>query len=149
MNVRKHPRLLAHGGVLAIGSVMVVAVGIGHTWSDALISEIFVVVIALFDFFLAGTKGDVGAIYRRRTDERQREVIMKSSRLAMLVMFALCYGVAFILIALNKNYWQEDVIGSAGGVAFFVGMTIFGVHDEVADSSSRGIMSTEEVKPPM
>jgi predicted membrane channel-forming protein YqfA (hemolysin III family) len=114
--------------------------------------------IAVGYFFITGSKGDIGAIYRRRTDERQRNVSMKASRLAMIVMFALCFVIALIEVASNSNYWQEDAIGSVGGVSFFVGLVIYGVRDEDTAGTSRGIMSSDtvddasdvdEVRPPM
>lgn len=148
MKYRYPQRFGAPISVLAIGSVMAVAVGIGHTWVDALTSELVIIVIAVGYFFITGSKGDVGDIYRRRTDERQREVVMRASRLAMTVMFALCFIIAFISVASNKNYWAEDVIGSIGGVAFFVGLMIYGVHDEDTAGSSRGIMSTQDNEAP-
>ena len=158
MNSMKHPRLLAPAAVVLIGTVMAVAVGIGHTWTDALVSEIVILFIAVGYFFITGSKGDIGAIYRRRTDERQRNVSMKASRLAMIVMFALCFVIGLIEVASNTNYWQEDVIGSVGGVSFFVGLTIYGVRDEDTAGTSRGLMSSDtvddasdvdEVRPPM
>ena len=142
----RYPRLVASLAVLAIGTAMALAVGIGHTWTDALSSEITIILITVGYYFLTGSKGDVGAIYRRRTDERQQHVIMKASRLAMLVMFALTFGIALVMVARNENYWQEDVIGSVGGVSFFLGIMIYGTHEEDAAGTSRGIMASDAVK---
>jgi hypothetical protein len=71
---------------------------------------------------------------------------MKASRLAMLVMFALTFGIALVMVARNENYWQEDVIGSVGGVSFFLGIMIYGTHEEDAAGTSRGIMASDAVK---
>jgi hypothetical protein len=67
---------------------------------------------------------------------------MNASRLALIVMICAAFVCAVVTVALNENYWQADVIGSAGGVTFLLGLVIYGAHDERSPSEGRGIMET-------
>jgi hypothetical protein len=128
--------------VIAAGSVAAGAVAVGHTWLDALITEIVSLAVATGYFILTGRDSDAGAIYSRRTDERQQVVRMNASRLAFIVMICAAFVCVVVTVALNDNYWQADVIGSLGGVAFLLGLAIYGAHDERAPGEVRGIMET-------
>jgi hypothetical protein len=142
MTKRIVPRLLAPLAVIAAGSIVAGAVAVGHTWLDALITEIVTLAVATGYFILTGRDSDAGAIYSRRTDERQHVVRMNASRLALIVMICAAFVCAVVTVALNENYWQADVIGSAGGVTFLLGLVIYGAHDERSPSEGRGIMET-------
>jgi hypothetical protein len=145
MNNVTHPRLIAPLSTFAVGSAAAIAVRIGYTWSAALAVEVFVVALAIGYYTLAGTKSDVGAIYGQRKDERQRHVVLRASRFAMIVMFATAYAIFLFMIASKKTYWQEDVFFSVGGVSYFLGLLIYGSHDEDANGTQRGIMTSEPV----
>jgi len=146
MNMKiKHARLIAPLSTLAVGTTIAVAVRIGHRWSDAIATEVVVVLFAVGYYLLTGTKSDIGAIYGQREDERQRHVVMKASRFAMIVMFGVTFVIALIMVAANKTYWQEDVIASVGGVSYFLALLAYGAHDEDATDDDRGIMATDSV----
>ena len=142
MTKRIVPRLLAPLTVIAAGSIVAGAVAVGHTWFDALIAEMVTLAVATGYFFLTGRDSDAGAIYSRRTDERQQAVRMNASRLAFIVMIGAAFVCAVVTVALNDNYWQADVIGSVGGVTFLLGLAIYGAHDERSPSEGRGVMET-------
>jgi hypothetical protein len=141
----KHPRLIAPLSTLAVGSSIAVAVGIGYTWTGAIIAEIVVVLESIGYFALTGSKSDVGAIYGQRRDERQGQVLLRASRLAMIVMFAVVFVITLFTLASKGSYWQVDVVGSVGGVSYFIGLLIYGEHDESARGAQRGIMSSEVI----
>ncbi len=141
----KHARLIASLSTFAVGTAIAIAVGIGHTWTGAIIAEIVVTLESIGWFVIAGTKGDVGAIYGQRKDERQRQVVLRASRFAMIVMFALVFVITLGAVASNGAYWQVDVVGSVGGISYFLGLLIYGEHDESASGVERGIMATDEV----
>lgn len=143
--ISKHPRLVTPLVVTAAGTVVAIAAGIGHTWTDALLTEVVVIFLAVAYYLLTGGKGDVGAIYGHRADERQRLVVMRASRLAITVVIGVAFFCAVIAVALNNNYWQADVIGTAGGLSYFLGLMIYGAHDDEATGSARGVMSSGEV----
>ena len=145
MTKNKHARWIAPASTLAIGTAMAIAVRIGHTWTYAIVTEVIVVLFAVGYYLLAGTKSDVGAIYGQRKDERQRHVVMKASRFAMIVMYGVTFVIALIMVAANKTYWQEDVIASVGGVSYFLALLAYGAHDEDAAGDARGIMATDSV----
>ena len=142
MTKRIVSRLLMPLAVIAAGSVAAGAVAVGHTWLDALITEIVSLAVATGYFILTGRDSDAGAIYSRRTDERQQVVRMNASRLAFIVMICAAFVCVVVTVALNDNYWQADVIGSLGGVAFLLGLAIYGAHDERTPGPGRGIMET-------
>ena len=108
------------------GSVIALAVGIGHDWSKALITEIIALVLGVGYFLLTRSNSDVGAIYGERADERQNLVYLRASATALRVMLGAAFVCAVITVALNDNYWQSDVIGSAGGVAFLFCLAAYG-----------------------
>jgi hypothetical protein len=132
MTNNNYARLIAPGSTFAVGTAIAIAVRIGHTWTEAIVTEVITVLVAFGYYLLAGSKSDVGAIYGQRKDERQRLMVLKASRLAMIVMFSLTFVIALIMVASNKTYWQEDVIGSVGGVSFLLGILAYGTHDEDA-----------------
>jgi hypothetical protein len=140
--ISKHPRLVAPLVVTAAGTVIAIAVGIGHTWTGALVTEVVVILLSVGYYLLTRGKGDVGAIYGHRADERQRLVVMRASRLALIVMIGVAFCCAVIMVALNDNYWQADVIGTAGGLSYFLGLMIYGAHDDEATGSAWGIMAS-------
>ncbi|MFZ0767993.1 MAG: hypothetical protein WAM64_02090, partial [Acidimicrobiales bacterium] len=73
---------------------------------------------------------DIGAIYRHRADERQKLVFMRASVTALRVTLAAAFVCVVITVALKKNYWQADVIGSLGGVSFLLGLATYGASDD-------------------
>ncbi len=137
----KGSRLYAPGCTLIVGSVIAGAVAIGHTWGDALIAEIVTLVAATGYYLLTGTDTDIGAIYGQRSDERQQMVRMSASRLALIVALAAAFVCAVISVALDDSYWQADVIASAAGVSYLLGLSIYGSHDEVGRSEVGDIMA--------
>jgi uncharacterized membrane protein len=135
-------RLLMPITVFAAGSIVAGAVDVGHTWLDALIAEIVTLAVATGYYILTGRDSDAGAIYSRRTDERQVMVRLNASRLAFVVMIGAAFVCAVVTVALNDNYWQADVVGSLGGLTFLLGLAIYGARDERAPSEGRGVMET-------
>ena len=127
---------------LAIGSVVAGAVAIGHTWGDALITEVVTVVMSLVYFVVTGRDSDVGAIYGQRSDERQQQVRARASRLAFVTAISAAFVCAVISVALNESYWQADVIVTAGGVGFLFGIGLYGAHDERPTNFDIGIMAS-------
>lgn len=140
MKLVKNSRAYAPLCTLVIGSIIAGAVAIGHTWADALIAEIVTVVVSLGYFILTGRDSDVGAIYGQRSDERQREVRAKASRVGFVAAVLAAYACAVIAVATNQSYWQSDVIAAVGGIGFLSGIAKFGAHDERPYREYHGIM---------
>jgi Predicted membrane protein (DUF2178) len=129
MKALSNPRWHAAGTVLIGGSIIALAVGLGHDWAKALIAEIVVLVLAVGYYLLTGSNSDVGAIYGGRADERQHLVYLRASATALRVMLVAAFVCVVVTIALNDNYWQSDVIGSLGAVAFLSCLAAYGDHD--------------------
>ena len=117
------------------GSIIALAVGIGHGWSKALITEVVVMVLAGGYYVLTGGNSDLSAIYGGRADERQHLVYLRASATALRVMLGTAFVCAVITIALKQSYWQADVIGSVGGVAFVLCLAAYGVGETTARDS--------------
>lgn len=130
MNARKSSSFIGVITVAVAGTVMSGAVALGHTWGDALISEVVTMLLALGYFVVTSSNSDVGAIYARRADERQHLVVLRASRFAMLAMFAVAFFGAAVTVALGEDYWQFDLVGSLGGVAYLLGLLSNGSHVE-------------------
>jgi hypothetical protein len=152
MKTLKHSRLRAPLTVVGGGTVIALAVGIGHGWSNALIAEVVALCIAAGYYLLTGSNSDVGAIYGNRADERQRIVYWRASAMALRATLLAAFVCAVVTVALKDNYWQADVIGSLGGASFLLGLAGYGASDEKSlegddderssnrDHSSRGVM---------
>lgn len=119
------PTTIGIGGTIVAG-----AVAVGHGWSNALIAEVITALLSGMYYVLTRSSSDVGAVYARRADERQRLVYLRASALALKLMLITAFVCAVVTVAMNDNYWQADVIGSVGGVAFVVGLASFGSNDE-------------------
>jgi len=132
MRSNKSSRWLAPATVIIGGSIIALAVGIGHEWSKALITEIVTLVLGVGYFILTGRNSDIGAIYGGRADERQHLVYLRASATALRVVLGAAFVCAVISVALNDNYWQSDVIGSVGGVAFLLCLAAYGDNDDSA-----------------
>jgi uncharacterized membrane protein len=135
-------RLLVPITVIAAGSIVAGAVAVGHTWPDALIAEIVALAVATAYYVVTGRDSDAAAIYGRRSDERQAIVRMNASRLAFVVMICAAFVCAVVTVALDDDYWQADVIGSLGGLAFLLGLAIYPAHDDHSPDEVRGIMDS-------
>jgi hypothetical protein len=108
---------------------------------DALVAEIVTLVAAAGYYLLTGTDTDIGAIYGQRSDERQMMVRMSASRLALIVALAAAFVCAVVSVALDDGYWQPDVIASAAGASYLLGLSIYGSHDEQSRGDVGGIMA--------
>jgi uncharacterized membrane protein len=152
MKTLTHSRLLAPLTVAFGGTIIAIAVGMGHGWGNALIAEVITLCVAAGYFLLTGSNSDVGAIYGNRADERQRIVYWRASALALRVMLFAAFVCVAVTVAMKDNYWQADVIGSVGGASFLLGLAGYGASDEKSlegnsdersserDHSSRGVM---------
>jgi hypothetical protein len=129
MKTINNQRWHAVGTALIGGSIIALAVGLGHDWAKALITEIVVLALGVGYFFLTSSNSDVGAIYGGRADERQHLVYLRASATALRVMLGGAFICIVVTVALNDNYWQSDVIGSLGAVAFLCGLAAYGDHD--------------------
>ncbi|HUY43593.1 MAG TPA: DUF2178 domain-containing protein [Acidimicrobiales bacterium] len=118
------------------GSIIALAVGIGHDWSKALITEIITLVLGASYFLLTRSNSDLGAVYGGRADERQHLVYLRASATALRVTLGAAFVCAVITVALNDHYWQSDVIGSLGGVAFLLSLAAYGDNDRTHDSEA-------------
>jgi hypothetical protein len=142
MNGKRHSRLRVPAGIAAMGTVIAGAVGVGRGWSAAITVEIFVFLAAAYIYGLARSDSDVGAVFGRRTDERQRLIEMKARELSMVVMYLASVVCVAIALSLKQNYWQADVIGSVGGISFMLGLMIYSPHRDRAESIGRGMMAS-------
>ena len=129
MKVIGSARWHAAATVLLGGSIIALAVGFGHDWVNALVTELIVVVLGVGYYFLTRSNSDVGAIYGGRADERQHLVYLRASATALRVMLVAAFVCVVVTIAVNDNYWQSDVIGSLGAVAFLSCLAAYGDHD--------------------
>jgi hypothetical protein len=145
MKQLRNSRAFAPLCTLVIGTLVAGAVAIGHTWGDALITEIVTVVVSFGYFVLTGRDSDVGAIYGQRSDERQREVRANASRMGFVAAMLAAYACAIVAVAMNQSYWQSDVIASVGGIGFLSGIVKFGVHDERPYRQYHGIMDKPSI----
>lgn len=148
MNRTRRSRLLAPAVVVVAGSMTAGTVAIGHSWGDALITEVVTLLIGIGYYLLTRSDSDVGAIYARRADERQREVLLRASRLALFVMIGAAFICVLITVALGDNYWQADLIGSLGGLTYLLGMMIYGAHDTDGAGSQSDIMASSVTSDP-
>lgn len=139
---KRHPRLLAPFGTFVAGTIVAGAVAIGHTWAGAIATEVVTVIVSGFYYVVTGSDSDIGAIYRQRTDERQREVRLKAIKLAFTVMMITTFVIAVIMVALGDQYWQEDVLWCAGGFTFLIGLARYGAH-EPRSPQTGGIMGAD------
>ena len=129
MKVIGSARWHAAATVLLGGSIIALAVGFGHDWVNALVTELIVVVLGVGYYFLTRSNSDVGAIYGGRADERQHLVYLRASATALRVMLGAAFVCVVITVALSHSYWQSDVIGSLGAVAFLICLAAYGDHD--------------------
>jgi hypothetical protein len=141
MKRTKHPRLVAPTVVFVAGTGMAGAVAAGHTWGDALITEVITIVLAGAYYALTASHSDIGDIYAQREDERQVQMLLRARSTAWLVMIAASFVCALIAVASNRNYWQADVIGSLGGFSFLFGLLAYSSQDVAPSDSSAGIMA--------
>jgi amino acid transporter len=139
---KRHPRFLAPFATLVAGTIVAGAVAIGHTWAGAIATEVTTVIVSGIYYVVTGSDTDIGAIYRQRTDERQREVRLKAIRLAFTVMMIATFVIAVIMVALGEQYWQEDVLWCVGGVTFLIGLARYGEH-EPREPATGGIMGAD------
>jgi hypothetical protein len=140
MNGTKHSRLRAPAAIASLGTIIAGAVAYGRGWSAAITVEIFVLLAAAYVYGVARSDSDIGAVFGRRTDERQRLIEMKARELSMAVMYLASVVCVAIALSLKQNYWQADVIGSVGGISFLLGLKIYGPHED--ESLGRGMMAS-------
>jgi hypothetical protein len=141
MTSTKRSRLWAPLTAFVAGTAIAAAVAIGHTWADALITEVIVLVVAAGYYALSAGKSDVSAVYGYRSDERQQLVAVRAQALAFRVMLLVALIAALIMVARNDNYWQSDLIGSVGGVAFLLGLIFYGARESDPHDTGDGIMA--------
>jgi hypothetical protein len=135
MTSTKQQRLTAPAVVLVGGTIIAAAIAIGHGWPNAGFAEAIAIVLAAGYYLLAGSDSDLGAVYGNRADERQVLVVMRASHISMLLMLAIAFVGVVITVALNKNYWQFELFGNAGGFAYLISILVLGAHEEqVLDS---------------
>lgn len=140
MKGKKGSRWYAPVTVMIGGSIIALAVGVGHDWSKALVTETITLVLGGTYFMLARSNSDIGTIYGGRADERQHQVYLRASATALRVMLGAAFVCATITVALNDNYWQSDVIGSVGGVAFLLCLAAYGANDVGAQDSGEATL---------
>jgi ABC-type arginine/histidine transport system permease subunit len=146
MKGNKGSRWYAPVTVIIGGSIIALAVGIGHGSSKALITQIITLVLGIGYFLLTRSNSDVGTIYGGRADERQHLVYLRASATSLRVMLGAAFVCAVITVALNDNYWQSDVIGSVGGVAFLVCLAAYGDDDDDRAHDPEEAMRDETVR---
>jgi hypothetical protein len=137
-------RLLIPAIVFGAGSVIAVALRVGHTWQGALITEVATLVIASAYFVTSGRDSDAGAIYGQRSDERQAMIRLQASRLGFIVMMCAAFVCVVVTVAANDNYWQADVIGSLGALTFLFSLVTHGAHNHLVSDAGRGVMDANE-----
>ena len=146
MSGARRSRFLAPVVVILGGSGVAGAVAIGHSWGDALATEVVALLLGFGSYLLTKSDSDVGAIYGHQADERQREILYRASRLSLFVMIGTAFVCVLITVALNASYWQADLIGSLGGVSYLGGMLIYGVRGPV-EANSHGESKAASVTP--
>ena len=146
MKGNKGSRWYAPVTVIIGGSIIALAVAIGHGSSKALITQIITLVLGIGYFLLTRSNSDVGTIYGGLADERQHLVYLRASATALRVMLGAAFVCAVITVALNDNYWQSDVIGSVGGVAFLVCLAAYGDDDDDRAHDPEEAMRDETVR---
>ncbi len=129
-------RLIAPAVVLVGGAIITGAIALGHTGSDAAIAGAVTVFLSIGYYALTRSDSDIGAVYGNRADERQEQVVLRASRNAMFVMLAIAFVGTVVTVAMNDAYWQFDVLGSVGGLAYFMSLLMYGAHDETATGPS-------------
>lgn len=115
------------------GTIIAGAVAHASSWAGAATVELFVALTALAVFSIARSNSDVGSVIGHHADERQRLLALRAYALSMKVMYVAAFVCVVIAIALRQDYWQADVVGSAGGLSFVVGLRALGL-DVEADS---------------
>ena len=148
MNANRRSHLLAPVVVTLAGSAVAGAVAIGHSWGDALITEVVTLLIGLGCYLLTRSDSDAGAIYAHRADERQREVLYRASRLALTVMIVAAFACVLVTVSLGDNYWQADLIGSLGGLTYLFGTVIYCAHGTDDASLPTGVLASNVTSDP-
>ncbi|MGC1420677.1 MAG: hypothetical protein WA786_11245 [Acidimicrobiales bacterium] len=129
-------RLVAPAVVLVGGAIITGAVAFGHTWSDAAVAGAVTILLSIGYYVMTRSDSDIGAVYGNRADERQAQVVLRACRNAMFVMLAIAFVGTVVTVAMNDAYWQFDVLGSVGGLAYFMSLLVYGAHDETAAGPS-------------
>jgi small basic protein len=136
MSSTKHQRLAAPALVFVGGTIIAMAIGIGHGWANAWLAEAITDFLALGYFLLAGSDSDLGAVYGNRADERQVQVVMQASHISMLFMIAIAFVGVVITVALKKEYWEFELFGNAGGFAYLLSIMFLTARDRNVNESS-------------
>lgn len=130
MNKVRFSRVRTPLGILVIGTAAAAAVVASSGWLDAGTVELFTILTAVGFFAVAGSDSDAGAIFGHRMDERQGEVALRAQALAFRVSYVVAVVCVVTMLARRASYWQADVVGSAGGLAFLLGLRVYGVRSE-------------------
>jgi len=136
--IRKNHALLTPAIAVGTGSTVAVAAGIHQGWGYALAVEAVVVGWAAMLYGIAQEDSDMGAVLGQRDDERQQLVALKAARFSHLVVgFSLC-AACLIAAAENAAIWPFEVLAAILGVAYLVGLRIYGIRDEAPNPDEAG-----------
>jgi hypothetical protein len=135
---RKNRPLLTPAIAVGAGSTVAIAAGIHQGWPYALAVEAVVVGWAAMLYGIGQEDSDMGAVLRQRDDERQQLVALKAARFSHLVVgFSLC-AACLIAAAENAAIWPFEVLATILGVAYVVGLRIYGMRNETPTPNEAG-----------
>jgi len=122
-----NPRWRAPAVMLAGGTVIDVAVGIGHGWhwGAEIILALLTILAAAGYYLLGGRDTDTGAIYSGHMDERQLLIWTQAMALSGWVV-SLALLVAFVIaLVLGKPTWPFALVLGIGVVTFFGATAVY------------------------
>lgn len=135
MTRRKHPRLWTPATTLLAGTGTALAFGISKSWPVAILAEVVTLCVAGSLYFIGGQDTDIGAVIGQQDDERQQLVALRAARLALVVVFFAVIAACVIAAAAKHAFWPFELVAVIAGISYFIGMAIYGVHDEVPSAA--------------
>jgi hypothetical protein len=130
--------LLTPAIAAAAGTAIAVSVGIRQGWGAALISEFVLVCWVTILYTLRGNDTDTGAVLGQHADERQDLVGLKSARLSLAVVLGAVAAACVIAAAANYPVWPFEVLATIMGLAYFIGLRVYGVNPDASRAQEPG-----------
>lgn len=136
MTQHRHSRLMTPAIALIAGTTIACAVGIRQSWGTALGCEVIALAWAAGLYVMGGSDSDTGSVLGRRDDERQQLVGLQAARLALAVVLAAITVLCLIAAAANYAIWPFETLLVVIGVAYFVGLRVYGTDSETREPAA-------------
>ncbi|HEY8729695.1 MAG TPA: hypothetical protein VIL94_08930 [Acidothermaceae bacterium] len=120
--IKTAKRLLGTGFVVVLGGAETVGAWAGGHHGLAVGIGAFYVIASLGVYVWSGRRGDVAALLRADGDERQRQLDMRATAIAGLVMIVCCIAGAVVNLAHGGSGGPWAVLAAVGGLAYAVAL---------------------------